>query len=413
MLMSDVMLGLDLGTSGVRIAAVTAEGKTLAFATASFNDQSGAAWWHAVGEAFGNLNLTRLNPLGLAVDATSGTVIAVDDKGRQTGPVSLYADQALAPDVAAVAAVAPPATAARGATSPLARALSLQKGATRILHQADWIMGNFSGRFDVSDENNALKTGYDPVLRQWPDWIERTGLDMTMLPEVFPAGTPIGRILPEIAVMFKLPNDLIIYAGTTDGCAAFLASGASQTGDGVTSLGTTLTLKLLTTKPVFAPEFGVYSHRIGDQWLAGGASNSGGGVLLKYFSTAQQQSLAAKLKPDVLTGLDYYPLSHIGERFPLADPSLAPKLLPRPADDATFYQAMLEGIASVEALGYHRLAELGASPLRRICSLGGGAQNAGFTKIRLKRLGVAAFPALSEHAAVGAALLAWRGHHAH
>ena len=237
MLMSDVMLGLDLGTSGVRIAAVTAEGKTLAFATASFNDQSGAAWWHAVGEAFGNLNLTRLNPLGLAVDATSGTVIAVDDKGRQTGPVSLYADQALAADVAAVAAVAPPATAARGATSPLARALSLQKGATRILHQADWIMGNFSGRFDVSDENNALKTGYDPVLRQWPDWIERTGLDMTMLPEVFPAGTPIGRILPEIAVMFKLPNDLIIYAGTTDGCAAFLASGASQTGDGVTSLG--------------------------------------------------------------------------------------------------------------------------------------------------------------------------------
>ena len=77
---------------------------------------------------------------------------------------------------------------------------------------------------------------------------------------------------------------MAVVAGTTDGCAAFLASGASEAGDGVTSLGTTLTLKLLSATPVFAPQFGVYSHRIGDQWLAGGASNSGGGVLASLFS---------------------------------------------------------------------------------------------------------------------------------
>ena len=30
---------------------------------------------------------------------------------------------------------------------------------------------------------------------------------------------------------------------------------------------TTLTLKLLSAAPVFAPDFGIYSHRIGEQWL--------------------------------------------------------------------------------------------------------------------------------------------------
>ncbi|MGB8316120.1 MAG: carbohydrate kinase, partial [Aestuariivirga sp.] len=59
--------------------------------------------------------------------------------------------------------------------------------------------------------------------------------------------------------------------------------------------------------------------------------------------------------------------------------------------------------------GYKRLAELGASPLKSIRSVGGGAANAAWTKIRLKMLGVAAKPSASEHAAMGTARLAWRG----
>ena len=45
-----------------------------------------------------------------------------------------------------------------------------------VIHQADWIAGHFSGRFDVSDENNALKTGYDPVARRWPDGSQQAGV---------------------------------------------------------------------------------------------------------------------------------------------------------------------------------------------------------------------------------------------
>ena len=71
-----------------------------------------------------------------------------------------------------------------------------------------------------------------------------------------------------------------------------------------------------------------------------------------------------------------------------------------------FFQAVLEGIAGIEALGYRRLAELGAPPLATLRTVGGGAANAGWTAIRQSRLDVPFRPALSGAAAVGVARLA-------
>lgn len=170
--------------------------------------------------------------------------------------------------VARIEAVAPAASAAHGTTSGLAKALVLQDepGTHILLHQADWITGQFTGQFTTTDENNALKTGYDPVSGTWPAWISQTGLKTSLLPRVRCPGDVLGRISERAAQLFDLPDGVIIAAGTTDGCASFLATGADQPGDGVTALGSTLTLKLLCESPVFAPEYGVYSHRINGLW---------------------------------------------------------------------------------------------------------------------------------------------------
>jgi sugar (pentulose or hexulose) kinase len=419
----DVALGVDIGTSGVRIAAVDSSKALRAMATAPMPApiaaegrirQDPALWWQATLAAFAGLKLEALTVRAIAVDGTSGTILAVDDDGAPTGLASMYNDPCGKAELARISAVAPRETAALGGTSPLARAMEIAGGAPRILHQADWIMGRLTGRYDVTDENNALKSGYDPVSRQWPGWIAAAGFDPARFPRVMAAGARAGTIARHVAHQLGLPEDVAVVAGTTDGGAAFLASGASEPGDGVTSLGTTLTLKLLTLQPVFAPDFGIYSHRIGGQWLAGGASNSGGAVLAKYFSAEDLTRLTPLLDPARPTGLDYYPLAKPGERFPVNDPDFAPRLEPRPADDRLFLQAMLEGMARIEADAYAKLEALGASPLASIRTVGGGAANAAWTAIRLKALGVPARPSLSEHAAVGAALLAWRGiGHAH
>ena len=334
-------------------------------------------WWEATRAALSRLDLSGVRVRAIAVDGTSGTIVGIDADGVPTGPASMYSDIAGDAAMAIVDAVAPRATAARGRTSPLARAMDI--GGPRLLHQADWIAGRFSGRFDVTDENNALKSGYDPVTRAWPAWIDDTGVDRARFPAVVPAGTAVATIRSDAARQLGLPSDVTVVAGTTDGCAAFLASGAASPGDGVTSLGTTLTLKLLSGHPVFSPEHGIYSHRIGDQWLAGGASNTGGAVVAMYFSRDDLARLTPLLDPEVPTGLDYYPLVTPGERFPVNDPALAPRLVPRPADERLFLQGLLEGIAAIEAQGYRTLAALGASPLSSIRTTGGGAANQAWT----------------------------------
>ncbi|MGE0241411.1 MAG: FGGY-family carbohydrate kinase [Parvibaculaceae bacterium] len=420
--MSEAALGIDIGTSGVRAVLLGRDGQILAMGQTammlpqqSFGRlwQDPHVWAAAVDEVLLGLKarFEDHQVLALAIDGTSGTILPVDGDGAPIALASMYNDVAEEAFLAPVMKMAPEETAARGASSPLARALEMQDkpGVRRILHQADWIAGRFSGRFDVSDENNALKTGYDPVTRQWPRWIEATGLRHELLPQVVAAGERTGTILPAVADRYGLPRDMAIVAGTTDGCAAFLASGAGDPGDGVTSLGTTLTLKLLSDRPVFAPDYGIYSHRIGDQWLAGGASNSGGAALAVHFDRDAIVRLTPLIDPDHPTGLDYYPLPKQGERFPINDPTLQSRVTPRPDDERVFFQGLLEGIAGVEALGYRRLAELGASPLKSLRTVGGGAANDAWTRIRERLLKVETAAPRSEHAALGSARLAWRG----
>src|SRR6185295_12179390 len=210
---TDVVLGVDVGTSGVRIVASDRSGTLAAMSKAPIavpiqntgrSLQDPQIWWSAIEQAFALLDLKAMNVLALAIDGTSGTVLAVDKNGEPLGLASMYNDLAERADVDKVLAVAPMETAARGVSSPLARALSMQKDAVRILHQADWLSGKFSGHYDVSDENNALKSGYDPIARVWPSWIAGTGFDAALFPKVVPAGAATGTILPGIADKFGL-----------------------------------------------------------------------------------------------------------------------------------------------------------------------------------------------------------------
>jgi len=411
------VLGIDVGTTAVRIVAVCDDaairGEGRANIETAQPERAGTAqqpdtWWQATRTALFALGqqIDLRSIRALAIDATSGTVLGVDAQGLPVTSARMYNDTASSSTVEALARILPPNSAARGATSPLARMIEMQRpGIHKLLHQADWLTGQFTGRFDISDENNALKSGFDVTARTWPAWIANTGIDPRLLPQVVPLGTDLGRIQPEIAAQLGLDPDLRVVSGTTDGCASFVACGAYNLGDAVTSLGTTLTLKQVCDRPIAAASHGIYSHRLGDLWLCGGASNSGGAALLKFFSRQQLKELEARLIPEQDTNLGFYPLPGIGERFPHADPSRQPRMSPRPDDDARFLQGLLEGIAAIERDGYTRLHEYGAPALKRVFSVGGGANNEPWRRIRERVLGVPIEKGFAD-AAYGSALIA-------
>ena len=106
------------------------------------------------------------------------------------------------------------------------------------------------------------------------------------------------------------------------------------------------------------------------------------------------------------SGLDLRPLPRPGERFPVDDPSLEPVLEPRPVSDALYLQGLLEGLAAIEAQGWQRLQALGAPPIRRVLSLGGGARNPQWRAIRQRLLGLPVLNRPQASAARGMARLA-------
>lgn len=420
-----IFLGVDIGTSGCRAAAIDDDARVLAQATAPLPasrrdgaavEQDAAPWWNALRAVIGDLarQIDLSHARALAVDATSGTVLLADAHGNALTPALMYNDNRAVAEAQLLAQAAPRDTAAHGTASGLAKLLWLQRHmdpqkVRHAMHQADWIVGQLCGRFDVTDANNAIKTGYDARLKRWPDWLHATGLRTEWLPQVVAPGTPIATISLRASLELQLPPTVRIVAGTSDSTAAIIATGVRAAGDAVTSLGSTLVVKVVSQHPIYAPEYGVYSQPLGDLWLAGGGSSSGGAVLRNYFNDDQMRAMTAQLNFDAPTGLDYYPLLSPGERFPHADPHFAPRLTPRPSDDVTFFQGLLEGIARIEQRGYRLLAELGAPFPTTVRSVGGGASNTAWTGFRSRLLGIPLLTPELQDAAYGAALLARDG----
>ena len=414
-------LGIDFGTSGCRACAIDPAGRVVAQASVvlpppvrpepGWSEQDPSLWWAALRDVLHQLpRPVRDGIAAIAVDGTSGTLLLADGQGRPLGPALLYDDSRARDQARVLAAVAPPEAAVHSPSSGLAKAILLMAGprpeACYLIHQADWVLGQLTGRHGRSDENNALKLGYDPVARRWPDWLAATGLPLDLLPRVLPVGTPVGALAAEAATVLGLSRCALAVAGTTDSTAGAIAAGAAAPGDGVTTLGSTLVVKVMSDRPVFAARYGIYSHRLGDRWLVGGASNSGGAVLRQHFTDAELAELSGQIDPAHRSPLDYYPLPRPGERFPIADPNLAPRLEPRPTDRVAFLHGLLEGMAKIEAMGYRRLAELGAPNPSRVAATGGGSINATWTAIRARHLGVPVTVAAHREAAYGAALLA-------
>ncbi|MBD2434718.1 MULTISPECIES: FGGY-family carbohydrate kinase [Fischerella] len=411
-------LGIDFGTSGARGVVVDEVGIVQQRVLYPFEMSPGVDLTNVWQMALFNLleqisGELRREIKAIAINGTSSTVLLCDAVGNPVDAPLLYNDGRGAVVMDRLKSAAPPNHTVLSTTSSLAKLLWMSQQAfftqaKYFLHQADWLAFLLHGRLGISDYHNALKLGYDVEALQYPEWLEKLQISIH-LPKVVIPGSAIGELRPEIAAKYNLPKDCLVCAGTTDSIAAFLASGAQSPGEAVTSVGSTLVLKLLSRTRVEDVRYGIYSHRLGDLWLTGGASNTGGAVLRQFFTKAELENLSREIDASQASALDYYPLLKPGDRFPINDPNLPPRLEPRPDNPVEFLHGLLESIARIEARGYELLQELGADKLTRVYTAGGGAANDTWTAIRGRYLKVPVMPSVNTEAAYGTALLAMRG----
>ena len=270
----------------------------------------------------------KINLNKLAISGTSGTLIASNLQGEPLGEAIPY-DQACSENKILLESLTYGEDHLRTPYSSLARALKLiNEYGTNILlrHQSDWITGWFLKDWTHGEEGNNLKLGWDLKKESWPKSYLNTSWQKC-LPQIIKSGKILGQVNFDLAERFNLNKKLILISGTTDSNASLIASGLGKK-DGLTVLGTTIVVKKIIDNPI--KKQGITIHRVNGDWICGGASNSGCGILSRFFSDLEIKELSRQINPSKNTSLNLLPLNCKGERFPANNANLEPILGPRP-----------------------------------------------------------------------------------
>jgi sugar (pentulose or hexulose) kinase len=423
-----IWLGIDLGTQSVRVMAIDESGKIVGMGSHKLtsrrdgprHEQEPEDWWNAVAVAAKTAlkDLPREAIRGLAVDGTSGTVLLVDGSGRGVTPALMYDDGRATEETKRVNEVGASLWASLGynrmqAAWGLPKLLWLlreyggRSADVHLAHQTDFINRRLVGRAVATDTSNALKTGVDLIRQDWPREIfERLGVSGSILPEVVRPGVSLGIVCAKAAQETGIPEGTPVIAGMTDGCAAQIGAGALRPGSWNSVLGTTLVLKGVSSELIRDPLGVVYSHRSPDgNWLPGGASSVGAGILGKHFPGRDLESLNEKAcdheSPAVV-----YPLLARGERFPFHAPDAEGFMLGTPTDETGLYVALLQGVGFVERLCFDYLDLLGAPIGGDLLLTGGGAKSRSWCQLRADILGRTVSVPENAESVLGMAILA-------
>ena len=271
----NLYLGLDFGTSGARAVVIDSnlrvKVQTKYIWETTEENKLPHVWQKALFSLISNIpQEMRRKIRAIAIDGTSATVLLCDGDGKPVTEALLYNDSRGVAMMNKLKSIAPSNHPVISVTSSLAKLLWLAENTSGLnqtyyfLHQADWLGFLLHGKLGVSDYNNVLKLGYDVGNLSYPDWLNDFVKSLVgkniQLPEVVTPGATVGIVTTQIVNNFDFSPECIVCGGTTDSIAAFIASGANTPGEAVTSLGSTLVLKLLSHTRVDNSKYGIYSQ---------------------------------------------------------------------------------------------------------------------------------------------------------
>jgi D-ribulokinase len=433
-----LVMGIDLGTSGVRAIIADARGQVIASASqkltgveiavanAAWHEQDALGWWQTC-QAVIRAALAIAQDNGcppdaitaLAVTSTSGTIVPLDAANRPLRPAFMYNDGRAVAESEMLNSVSSDLRTNTGIAFQPAFALckvvwckahepDIFAQTARWAHQGDYIVGHLTGDYGVSDYSTALKTGYDFVALRYPSFIaDEAHIPLATLPRIVAPGDIIGTVSPEAAAATGLSTRTLVCAGMTDANTALLASGAAEPGEWNSAIGTTIGIKGMTTALIRDDAGRIYCHRHPDGWwLPGAASNAGGELLQAWFGGREMAQLDAAAEVQGAASYILYPLPRQGERFPFIAPGAERFQLGEPRDESDTYRACLEGVALVERLCFEVLEGAGATVGGQIYVTGGASGSAVWCQIRADVLGRELVRPRLPESAFGAALLA-------
>ena len=402
-----MFLGIDLGTSGVKVAAVDAEGHLVAKATAPYSldaphpgwaEQDPERWWDATVEAIQRLvsdrDVSEVQAIGLS--GQMHTLVLLDESGRPTRPAISWADTRTEAQVRRFQERVPRETlagvlgnpAATGFTAPSLMWVKehdapAYRAAAKVCLAKDYVRLRLTGAWATDPSDASATLLFDTFRRVWSDEVlDALDLDAALLPPVRASSAVTGELLPDAASSLGLPRGTPVVTGAGDQAAAATGCGLVDPGPMLVTLGSGGQVFTPLATPVADAKLRVhlFCHAVPDRWhLQGAVQNVG--VALDWvrrtlgWSWAELYGRAAEV-PAGADGVTFLPYL-TGERTPYMDPRARASWsgLALSHTPAHMARAAIEGVAYAVADAVVACIEAGGEP-DEVTLTGGGAEHA-------------------------------------
>ena len=257
------LLGIDIGTTGCKVACFSDEGRLLAAAYREYDiDHPQIGWaelnaagvWAKTKSAIQEVaQRATADPIrAVAVSSLGEAVVPVSRDRKILGPSILNFDvrgesylEALAPGLPSCVLYSINGN-TLGNHYGLTKLLWLRDRRPQIYEQTDkfmlWsgfvaMMLGAEPAVDASLANRTLL--FDLETGNWsPRLLALAGIDRAKLPDAVASGTVIGTIPPALAAELGLPGGVVITAGAHDQCANAVGCGVIEPGRAVYGMGT-------------------------------------------------------------------------------------------------------------------------------------------------------------------------------
>jgi xylulokinase len=411
-------LGIDLGTSSIKIVVMDENGRIVDSAAEElevlrpkpgFSEQNAAEWLTACSHAMEALKaaqpkaLGAVRGIGLSGHMHGATVLGRD--ARPLRPCILWNDTRSHEEAAALDAdptfrkvtgniVFP------GFTAPKLAWMRnneprLFASVEKVLLPKDYLRLWLTGGF-VSDMSDSAGTSWlDTGAREWSEsLLAKTGLERRHMPDLVEGADVSGTLRDALADEWGLPRGVPVAGGAGDNAASAIGMGVVSDGDAFASLGTSGVLFAANKSYSPNPESAVHAfcHALPGMWHQMG-------VILSATDALNWHARAAGRSPAELTselgealrapsGVIFLPYLS-GERTPHNDARIRGAFagLGHEHGRDALTQAVLEGVAFAFRDCQTALAAAGTR-LERVVAVGGGSRSAYWLKVLATVLGV-------------------------
>ena len=437
-----VFIGIDLGTSAVKLLLVGADGSVLrtvskeyplCFPRPGWSEQAPSDWWDACVEGVRELlcGFDASAVAGIGLGGQMHGLVALDRDDRVLRPAILWNDGRTAEQVdylnnvvgKDVLSARTANIAFAGFTAP--KLLWMRKEEPelfaridKIMLPKDYIQYKLTGvhACDYSDASGMLLL--DVRNKRWsPQMLDVCGLRESQMPRLYESCEVTGTLLPQTAALLGLPETVKVVAGAGDNAAAAVGTGTVSDGDCNLSVGTSGTLFIASDAFRVDPHNALhaFAHASGGYHLMGcmlSAASCNKWLCEEILHTTDYAAEQSAIRDDRLGGNRVFFLPYLmGERSPVNDVDARGTFvgLSMDASRADVVQAVLEGVAFALRDSLEVARALGLCVERsKLC--GGGAKSPLWRRILANVLGVRLdIPQAEEGPGYGGAMLAMVG----